>query len=430
MLHKMLIANRGEIAVRIINECKQMGIKTVAICSDIERGALHMQLADEGYCVGAAPIKDSYTNMESIINAALITNSDSLHPGYGFLSENAEFTQLCEQYNISFVGPTGDTLIRASDKIIIKKVAEEQQIPVLTGYSINNLDDALLCAQNIGYPVMIKASNGGGGAGMQPVYNADELKKSFEVLYSGRNSGLLVEKYIETARHIEIQIMADRYGNIISLGDRECSIQINNKKVLEECPAQNLSADLLNKLYSDSLKLAKTVNYVGVGTVEFLVDKAENYYFMEMNARIQVEHGITEMITGINLIQWQIKIAAGEMMSFTQEDITFTGHAVECRINAQSCGWISKWCFNDSGARFDHALFAGMRVTPYYDSLLGKVISHGQTRDDVICKMRRYLDKLQIDGIDINIDQQKAIINGDRFINGTYYTSFLRNGAV
>ena len=426
----MLVANRGEIAVRIINECKQMGIKTVAICSEIERDSLHMQIADEGYCIGAATIKESYTNMEAIINTALITNSDLLHPGYGFLSENVDFVQLCERHNISFIGPTSDTLTKASDKIAVKKNAREWQIPVLTGYTVKKLDDALIHANNIGYPVMIKVSNGGGGTGMQPVYKADELKKSVEMLCSGENRELLIEKYIETARHIEIQIMADMYGKFVTLGNRECSIQLNNKKVLEECPAQNLSDNLLKKLYADSLKLAKAVSYVGLGTVEFLVDEAENYYFMEMNARIQVEHGITEMITGINLMQWQIKIAAGERIAFTQDDITFAGHAIECRINAETCGQINKWCFNYDEARFDHALFSGMNVTPYYDSLLGKLISHDQTKIDAVCKMQRYLDVLQIDGIKTNIEQQKAITNDDRFINMTYYTSFLRSVTI
>ncbi len=260
-----------------------------------------------------------------------------------FLSGDAGFVRLCEQYNnISFVGHSNETLLRASDKAATKKVAAEQQISLMAGYTINNINNALLCADSIGYPIMLKISNGGGEAGMKPVYNEDELKRTSKTLNSGRHSELLIEKYIKTARHIEIQIIADRYGNIVMLGNRECSIQENNKKVLEECPIQKLSDGLLKKLYADSFKLAKAVNYIGIGMVEFLVDEAKNYFFMEMNTRIQVEHGITEMITGINLVQWQIKIAAGEKIPFTQEDVTFTGHAIECKIKAQSCGRINR----------------------------------------------------------------------------------------
>ena len=426
----MLVANRGEIAVRIIKECKKMGIKTVAVCSDIERDALHMQIADEGYCVGTAPIKDSYGSIETIINASIITDSDSIHPGYGLLSENTEFVQLCEQHNILFAGPTSDILLRASDKSTMKKIACEQQIPVLTGYSISNINDALIYAHETGYPVMLKINNGGGGIGMKSVYNDDELKKSFKVLQCGKNRELLIEKYLETVRHIEVQILADKYRNILILGNRDCSIQLDNKKVLEECPAQNLSPELLKKLYADSLKLAQAINYIGIGTVEFLVDEAENYYFMEMNARIQVEYGISEMITGIDLIEWQIKIAAGEKILFSQEDISFKGHAIECRINAQSCGNIVDWHLKDSDARFDHMLVAGMNVTPYYDSLLGKLISYGQTRNEAIFKMRKYLKELQITGIKTNINEQKAIIDNDLFISSVYFTNFLKNEAL
>lgn len=427
MFSKILIANRGEIAVRAINECRQMGIQTVAVCSDIERDALHMQVADEGYCIGSASIKDSYMNADAIINATLATRLDAIYPGYGFLSEKAEFVKLCEKYSIPFIGPDSDTLTQIGDKITAKKVAASQNIPILKGYIVENIDDALLHTTEIGYPVMLKISDSGGGAGMKPVYCDDELKKAFETLQISENGKLLIEKYIEKARHIEIQIMADSYGNVVTLGSRECSIQQNNKKVLEECPAQNLSTELLNKLYADSLKLAQAVNYVGVGTVEFLVDKAENCYFMEMNARIQVEHSITEMISGINLVQWQIKIAAGEKISFTQDNITFNGYSIECRINALNCGKIVNWKLDNSKVRFDHALVDGIIVTPYYDALLGKLISHGQTRNDAIRKIQVYLNDLQINGIETNIELHKRILNNESFLNGIYFTNFLKS---
>jgi len=425
MLTKVLIANRGEIAVRIINECKKLGIKTVAICSDIERDALHMRIADEGYCIGAAPQKESYMNLDAIVNTAFITKTDMVHPGYGFLSERMEFAQLCEQYGISFIGPASSILAQVSNKISAKQIAISQQIPVLTGYIAESIGDALRCINEIGYPAMIKTSNGGGGVGLKAVFNENELKKAFDILQTSRDKKLFIEKYIERARHIEIQIMSDKFGNIVTLGNRECSIQLNNKKVLEESPAQNLSADLLEKLYSDSLKLARAVNYTGVGTIEFLVDETENYYFMEMNARIQVEHGVTEMITGLNLVEWQIKIALGEKIPFAQDEIKINGHALECRINALNYGQIDSWRLNAKDARFDHALTNGISITPYYDSLLGKLISYGQTRKDSICKMRKYLGGLQIYGIKTNIESHKSILNNENFTDNTYFTNFL-----
>jgi acetyl-CoA carboxylase biotin carboxylase subunit len=423
----MFIANRGEIAVRVINECRKLGIKTVAACSDTERNAPHMRIADKGYCIGAAAVKDSYMNARAIINAALITKSDVIHPGYGFLSENTEFAKSCEQRGVSFVGPASDTLAQAANKMATKRIAVSQEIPVLKGYFAEDIDDALSRADEIGYPVMIKTSNGGGGAGIKPVFSSGELRKTLELLQPLKCGKLFIEKFVRTARHIEVQIIADKYGNILTIGNRECSIQLRNKKVLEECPAQSLSAGLLKRLYADSLKLARALNYVGVGTIEFLVDKAENYYFMEMNARIQVEHGITEMITGINLVEWQIKISAGEKIPFTQDEIRFSGHALECRINAQSCGRIDNWCLNNSEVRFDHAIASGLTVWPYYDSLLGKLISHGQTRRDAIKKMSGYLNDLHINGIKTNIEMHKNLLNNDRFLSGEYYTNILEN---
>ena len=422
---KVLVSNRGEIAVRIINECKKLGIKTVAICSDIERGALHMQTADEGYCIGAAAQKDSYMNVKAIVNTACITKADMVHPGYGFLSERTEFAQLCEQHGISFIGPDSNILAQVSDKIRAKQIALSLRVPVLTGYQANNLIEAFRCVKEIGYPIMLKTNNGGGGVGLKEVFSDEELKKAFEILHTTKNKKLFIEKYIERARHIEIQIMADKYGNAITIGNRECSIQSNNKKVLEECPAQNISADLLKKLYSDSLNMVKAVNYAGVGTVEFLVDENENYYFIEMNARIQVEHGITEMITGMNLVEWQIKIALGEKIPYAQDEIKMCGHALECRINAQSYGLIHDWSLNDKEARFDHALTNEMSVTPYYDSLLGKLISHDHTREDSIRKMRKYLGSLQINGIETNIELHKSILSNECFIDNRYFTNFL-----
>ncbi|MDR2648247.1 MAG: ATP-grasp domain-containing protein [Clostridiales bacterium] len=427
MYTKMFVANRGEIAVRVINECKKLGIKTVAACSDTERNALHMRIADKGYCIGAAAVKDSYMNAQAIINAALITESDVIHPGYGFLSENTEFARTCERQGVSFVGPASDTLAQAADKINTKRIAVSQQIPVLKGYLVEDVEDALSRADEIGYPVMLKVSSGGGGAGMESVFNDNELKKTFESLQPLKCGGILLEKFIEIARHIEVQIMADKYGNMLTIGNRECSIQIRNKKVLEECPAQNLSDVLLNRMYADSVKLARALNYVGVGTIEFLVDDTENYYFMEMNARIQVEHGITEMITGINLVEWQIKISAGEKIPFAQDKIKFSGHALECRINAQTCGRIADWRLNNSEVRFDHALTSGLTIWPYYDSLLGKLISHGQTRKDAVDKMCGYLNDLHISGIKTNMDMHKRILHNDCFLSGVYYTNILEN---
>jgi acetyl-CoA carboxylase biotin carboxylase subunit len=423
----MFVANRGEIAVRVINECKKLGIETVAACSDTERNALHMRIADKGYCIGAAAVKDSYMNAQAIINAALITKSDVIHPGYGFLSENTEFAKTCERQGVSFIGPDSDTLVQAADKLTVKQIADSLQIPVLKGCLTETLDDALMRAEEICYPVMLKTSNGGGGAGMKPVFSADEMRKTFVKLQSLKVGRLFIEKFIQKTRHIEIQFMADKHGNMLTIGNRECSVQLRNKKVLEECPAHNLSAELLKMLYQDSLKLAKALKYVGVGTIEFLVDEHENYYFMEINARIQVEHGITEMITGINLVEWQIKISAGEKIPFKQEEIAFDGHALECRINAQSCGRIDSWRLRSSEARFDHALTSGLNIWPYYDSLLGKLISHGNTRREAIHKMRGYLDDLQITGVKTNIEMHKSILNNSWFLSGEYYTNILNN---
>ena len=425
MFSKILIANRGEIAVRVINECKRLGIKTVAICSDIDRNALHMQIADEGYCIGAAHAKESYLNIEAIINAAIITKSEAIHPGYGFLSENPGFAKACEQNGITFIGPSSDAIRQLGEKVAAKKVAVSQNIPVLEGMIVSNIEDALLQANEMGYPVMLKIGDGGGGAGMKVLFSDSELKNTFGMLQTSENEALIVERYVTMARHIEIQIIGDKHGNILPLGNRECSIQLNNKKVVEECPANNLSEETLNNLYSASLKLAKTVNYVGAGTVEFLVDEFENYYFLEMNARIQVEHGITEMITGLNLVQWQIKIAAGEKIPFTQDYIRFSGHALECRINALSCGRIGNWYFDVNEARFDHSLAKGITVPPHYDSLLGKLISYGQTRIETINKMRGYLDELQIVGVETNIDLHKNILNSNSFLSGKYFTNSL-----
>lgn len=427
MISKILVANRGEIAIRAINECKQMGIKTVSVCSDIERNALHMQISDEGYCIGTALTKDSYMNIDAIINAATLTKVDAIYPGYGFLSENVEFAKKCEKSNITFIGPCSNTLMQVGNKISAKKTADSQHIPILSGCFVDDIVDSLLQAHKIRYPVMLKICDGGGGAGMKSAFCDDELKKAYETLQVSKNRQLLIEKYVEKARHIEIQIMADSYGNIVILGSRECSIQINNKKVLEECPARNLSTNLTEKLYKDSLKITKAVNYVGVGTVEFLVDKFENYYFMEMNARIQVEHGITEMITGVNIVQWQIRIAAGEEIPFLQDEVLCKGHTLECRINALSCGKIEEYKLKNNEARFDHALHNGMLITPYYDALLGKMISCGQTRNDAIVKMCAYLDALQINGIKTNIELHKCILSNDKFLNGVYFTDFLKN---
>jgi len=425
---KILVANRGEIAVRIINECRKLGIKTVAVCSDIERGSMHMKNADEGYCIGPAPMKDSYMNIDALINAALTTKADMIHPGYGFLSENKAFVKSCEERGISFIGPVSGVLARVSDKYSAKQIAVSQNIPVLKGYITEDIDSALMRANIIGYPIMIKKSNGGGGAGIKAVYNDNELKNAFKMFYTTNNGKLFIEKYIERARHIEVQIMADSRGNVITLGTRECSIQQNNKKVLEECPAQRLSEALLQDLYSDSVKMAKAVNYAGVGTLEFLADEHGNHYFMEMNARIQVEHGITEMISNMNLMQWQIRIALGEQIPFTQDDVKLSGHALECRINALNYGRIDNWRLDSGEARFDHAIADGMNLSPYYDALLGKLISYGPSRDDAIHKMRGYLSNLQINGIETNINLHKKILNNDCFNEGIYFTNFLSKG--
>ena len=424
---KLLVANRGEIAVRVINECKKLGIKTVAICSEIERSALHMKLADEGYCIGPAAPQDSYMNKDVIVNAAVITHADMIHPGYGFLSESNEFAKQCEQRNISFVGPVSRVIARVSDKFSMKQIAASLQVPVLGGYVVRGVEEALEQAHEIGYPIMLKAARGGGGAGIKAVYEDGELINAFEIFQNDRYTKLFVEKYIENARHIEIQIMADNHGNVVTLGSRECSMQIHNKKVLEECPANRLSAQKLDELYTDSLKLAKAVNYTGMGTLEFLVDDRGKHYFMEMNARIQVEHGITEMITGLNLIHWQIRIAQGDTIPFKQDDIKLSGHALECRVNAQSLGRIDGWRLRNNEARFDHALTDALTLTPYYDSMLGKLISYGSSRNDAIDKMRTYLDDLQISGIETNIGLHKKILNNECFINGLYYTNFLNN---
>lgn len=433
MIRKILIANRGEIAVRIIRACRELGISTVSIYSEADKEALHTQLADYSVCVGPNPSKDSYLNVANILSACILTGCDAIHPGFGFLSENPKFAKMCEECNIKFIGPNSDTISLMGDKSQARKIMKKANVPVIPGYEgkIDSYEEAYKIAKDIGTPIMIKASSGGGGKGIRVVKDLDEFKHNYEAAKSEAmacfgDDRIYIEKYIENPRHIEFQIIADEYGNIIHLGERECSLQKNNQKVLEEAPSTFLNKELREKMGKVAIDAAKAVNYKNVGTIEFLVDKDQNFYFMEMNTRIQVEHPITEMITDVDIVKEQLKIASGIKLNLSQEDIKIQGHAIECRINAKDAGTISELNMPSGlGVRVDSAIYCGYTIPPFYDSMIAKLITYGKDREEAIIKMKRSLGEFAIGGVNTNIDFQYEILEHQDFIDGNYDTSFL-----
>jgi acetyl-CoA carboxylase biotin carboxylase subunit len=443
MFSKILVANRGEIAVRIIRTCREMGIKTVAIYSEADRESMHRYIADEALCIGPPQALKSYLNIQSVVSAALAAGCDGIHPGFGFLSENPEFAKSCIEHGIKFIGPEPGHIERMGNKSEARRVMVENNIPVTPGSegAIDSFDKGLEIAEEIGYPVIIKASSGGGGRGMRVALNPEEFKRYFsmcrsEAMAAFGDQSVYVEKFIEAPRHIEFQILADSYGNIIYLGERDCSIQRKHQKIVEEAPSAALNSDLRKTMGETAVRAAKSVGYVNAGTVEFLLDKDNNFYFMEMNTRIQVEHPVTEYITGIDLIKEQIRIAAGERLSILQDDVKINGHAIECRINAEKVkdnfkpcpGTIASYHIPGGfGVRVDSSIYEGYTVPPYYDSMLAKLIVWGTDRQDAIKRMKRALGEFVIDGIDTNIEFHMDILDNKRFIDGNFDTSFIQN---
>lgn len=441
MISKVLVANRGEIAVRVIRACKELGIKTVAIYSDADKEAMHTQLADEAICVGAGKSKDSYLNEINIISAAVTTKCNAIHPGFGFLSENAEFASICEECNIKFIGPSSETMSIMGNKSRARDIMKSAGVPVVPGSDgvVATYEDAMVEARKIGFPLMIKASAGGGGKGIRLVRKFEELENAYNTAKSEaknnfNDDSVYMEKFIENPRHIEFQILGDSFGNVVHLGERDCSVQRRNQKVIEEAPSYILSAELREKMGDVAVRAAKAVNYVNAGTIEFLVDKNNDFYFMEMNTRIQVEHPITEMITNVDIVKEQLKIASGEEMKLNQDMIKIDGHAIECRINAENpsrnfapCPGKIKFLNlpGGNGIRVDTAVYPGYTIPPLYDSMIAKLIVHGKTREEAIRKMISALEEVVIDGIDSNVDFHISILNNKRFREGSFDTSFI-----
>lgn len=441
MFRKILIANRGEIAVTVIRACRDMGILTVAVFSEADRDALHVHLADEAICIGPASSTDSYLNAQAILSACLVSGAEAIHPGFGFLSENSAFVRMCQKIGVTFIGPDSQTMQLMGDKATAKKTALNAQVPVVPGSRDlpENVSDALKAAQDIGFPVMIKATAGGGGRGMRVAETAEELPRAYlsarqEARACFGNDRVYLERFIQNPHHVEVQILGDRFGNVIHLGDRDCSIQRRNQKMLEEARSQFISERTREAMYETSLRLAKSVQYVGAGTLEFLVDADGSFYFMEMNTRIQVEHPISEAVTSVNIVQEQIRVAAGEPLSIRQKDIQFSGHAIECRINAEdplqnfrpAPGKISELLLpGGNGIRIDSAIYQGYEVPPYYDSLLAKLIVWAPDRATAISRMRRALTEFSIVGVPTTIDFHLAILRDPEFIRGNYDIAYL-----
>ena len=434
MFTKLLIANRGEIAVRIIRACKEMGIRTVAVYSKADAESIHVALADEAICIGEAAAKDSYLNQERIISAAIASKAQAIHPGYGFLAENASFAKLCKKYGIAFVGPSGELIDRMGDKDAARRLMKASGVPIIPGSGIlENVDEAKKAAKEIGYPVMLKASAGGGGKGIRLVKTEDELEQAFKTASSEAQQAfgdgrMYMEKYIYPAKHIEVQLLCDEQGHVVCLGERECSIQRNNQKLIEESPSPGVTKEKRAELFEAATKAAKAVGYVNAGTVEFLMDRDKNFYFMEMNTRLQVEHPVSELVTGKDIVKWQIRIAAGVELDCTQADIKVRGAAIECRINAGGVGKVD-FLHIPSGpwVRFDTFLYQGYEVPPFYDSMLGKMIVFSSTREEAIRKMQSALCELVIGGLPNNIEDHIDIIRDPVFHSGDYYTDFIKN---
>ena len=441
MLKKILIANRGEIAVRIIRACREMGIRTVAIYSEADKEALHTKLADESICIGPAPSNKSYLNMKAILEAICLTGSDSVHPGFGFLSENVTFAKMCEEIGIKFIGPNYKLIELLGNKSKAKETMKNVGVPVVPGSEgiINSKKEVIELAEKIKYPVILKASAGGGGRGIRVAYSKTELEKEYDIVkqeakVSFNDDSIYIEKFIENPRHVEIQVLADEKGNCIHLGERDCSIQRRNQKVLEETPSQILNEETRKKMGEIAVKAVKEIGYSNAGTIEFLVDKNKDFYFMEMNTRVQVEHPVTEMVTGVDIIKEQIKIASGEKLSYKQEDIKIKGHSMEVRINAENPeknfmpapGMITGLHLpGGNGIRVDTAIYDGYKVPPTYDSMLAKLIVYGKNREESILKMRSALSETVIEGITTNIDFLLKILNNKDFQDNNYDTSFI-----
>ncbi|CEQ16610.1 acetyl-CoA carboxylase biotin carboxylase subunit [Paraclostridium sordellii] len=446
MIKRLLIANRGDIAVRIIRTCKELNIETIAIYSEIDKDSLHRYLADESICIGPNNISKSYNNIDNIIYLAKKMNCDAIHPGFGFLSENVNFAKACLDNDIVFVGPTPNQIELMGNKSKARETMISLNVPVVPGSKsiLKDKEEAKLLASSIGYPVMIKASSGGGGKGMRIIFKESEFDSLFDIakseaLASFGDSSLYMEKYIENPRHIEVQVFGDSFNNAIHLGDRDCSMQRRNQKVIEESLSHYLDEAQRKKLYETSIAVIKGIGYLGAGTIEFIVDKDKNFYFIEMNTRIQVEHPVTEMITGIDLIKLQLLIARGEKIPFKQEDVKFRGHAIECRINAEdaendfkpSPGKVESLHIPGGfGVRFDTFIYPGYTIPPIYDSMLGKLICIADTRDECISRMDRALDEIIIEGITSNIEFQRSLINSDEFKNNTHHTKFIETSFI
>ena len=441
MIRKLLIANRGEIAVRIIRACREMGIEAVAVYSEADKDSLHTQLADEAVCIGPGASAKSYLNMESIISAAIISGADAIHPGFGFLSENARFAQICEQCNLIFVGPPSQVIQNLGNKQIARNTMEAAGVPVIPGTTeaILDVQTGAREADRIGYPVIIKAALGGGGKGMRTAFSPEEFELAFltaqkESQIAFGDGTMYIEHFVEHPRHIEFQILADSQGNVVHLGERDCSIQRNHQKMIEESPSMAVSEELRNQMGMAAVKAAKAAHYVNAGTIEFLLEKTGKFYFMEMNTRIQVEHPVTEWVTGLDLVKEQLKIASGQPLSFSQKDIQIQGHAIECRINAEnpwknfrpSPGTITDLHLpGGQGIRVDTGIYSGYQIPPYYDSMLAKLIVHGNNREEAIAKMKSALGEVIIQGVDTNVDYQYEILENPDFLSGNTDVEFI-----
>ncbi len=441
MIKKVLIANRGEIAVRIIRACREMGIETVAVYSEADREALHTKLADEAVCIGPAPSSESYLSMERIISATIITGADAIHPGFGFLSENSRFAELCEQCNITFIGPASQVIAKLGNKQEARNTMAAAGVPVIPGSKepIYDAETGAIIAKEIGYPVIVKAALGGGGKGMRIANTPEEFEQSFQTAQKetqmafGDNT-MYIEHFVQHPRHIEFQILADIYGNVVHLGERDCSIQRNHQKMIEESPSVALSPRMREQMGEAAVKAAKASGYQNAGTIEFLLEKSGNFYFMEMNTRIQVEHPVTEWVTGIDLIKEQIRIASGKKLSFSQSDIHLNGHAIECRINAEnsakgfrpSPGTITDMYLpGGKGIRIDSAIYSGYTIPPYYDSMVAKLIVWAKNRAEAVRKMQSALGEVIIEGIDTNVDYQYEILSRPDYLSGNIDIEFI-----
>ena len=441
MFRKVLIANRGEIAVRIIRACKELGIQTVAVYSKADKDALHVKLADEAVCIGKDKSKDSYLNMENIISATILTGAQAIHPGFGFLSENSEFARLCEECNIKFIGPSADVIDLMGNKSKARETMINAGVPVVPGSDgdVLSAEEGLVIAKKIGFPVMVKAAAGGGGKGMREVHKEEDFISLFDTAKSESvacfgDGRMYIEKLIINPRHIEFQIVADAYRNVIHLGERDCSIQRRHQKVLEEAPSPAISDRLRKKMGQAAVNAAKAVGYENAGTIEFLLDGNGDFYFMEMNTRIQVEHPVTEYITGFDIVKEQIKIASLEKLSKKQDEISIKGHAIECRINAEnpdlgfrpSPGTLTKYVVpGGMGVRVDSGVYEGYKIPPIYDSMIAKLIVHGENREEAIAKMKRALDEFDIQGVDTTIPFQRKVLENDKFVSGNFDTGFI-----